>query len=413
VVPGTGDAIAGGQFRPAAPGASLNDDGAREPVLVQVTCDRRVTTTRLRISDQTASPAPAPLVPANRSGTVTSVAATAANDVWAATTIGTLKNPSPAAVYAVKASKPRAIKDGRFILYVSFRVRRQVTIAAGLPVVIVLGRALSSSSPQDEQLADLLAGAGVLAVFAGGERNQRTTLSEGRLVQFTGASLGYQSSQNNGVVWYSVSVDTDARRVDVKAIPVVGSLALKPLLGLTAARSSTLAFEAIGRRPPGSLATFAGTDADFPGFDSYVGIPAADCGTTSIRPTYSFTSGDPTIGDFVVPSGPGSRFPKLDAGGHPTASSTSGRFCAYNSGSTTVSITTGLLRASLPVTVQPATSGARAAPSSARASAGSWVEGDAERLPFGDESFDDSASALIGRSATPAYLSGAPPRAPT
>jgi hypothetical protein len=72
-----------------------------------------------------------------------------------------------------------------------------------------------------------------------------------------------------------------------------------------------------------------------------------------VAPTYSFTSSDPTIGDFVVPSGPRSRFPKLDASGKPIPSSTSGLFCAYNSGSATVSVTTGLLRASLPVTVLP------------------------------------------------------------
>jgi hypothetical protein len=44
--------------------------------------------------------------------------------------------------------------------------------------------------------------------------------------------------------------------------------------------------------------------------------------------------------------------PKLDASGHPIHSSSSGLFCGYNSGSTTVSITAGLLSYSLPVTVQ-------------------------------------------------------------
>jgi hypothetical protein len=140
-------------------------------------------------------------VAADRNGTVTSIAANAANDVWAATTIGVLANPADpgvvalqrprlyrltdtrassapagddveprplvftedppifvdeppppeppvtpvetvtkpgpkqtrkvtqkAAVYSVKAGKPQRAKGGGFILYVSFRVRRPVTI---------------------------------------------------------------------------------------------------------------------------------------------------------------------------------------------------------------------------------------------------------------------------------------------
>src|SRR5262249_21129533 len=109
--------------------------------------------------------------------------------------------------------------------------------------------------------------------------------------------------------------------------------------------------DAVGRRPEGSLATQPSDDS-FPGFDNYVGIPAANC-SGCIGPSYKFTSADPTIGDFVVPSGPGSKFPKLDANGHPIPSSSSGLFCGYNSGSTTVSVTSGLLSASLPVTVEP------------------------------------------------------------
>ena len=70
-------------------------------------------------------------------------------------------------------------------------------------------------------------------------------------------------------------------------------------------------------------------------------------------PSYAFTSSEPTIGEFVEPSGPGSPIPKLDASGHPIPSSTSGLFCAYNSGSTTITVTAGLLSYSQQVTVQP------------------------------------------------------------
>jgi hypothetical protein len=127
------------------------------------------------------------------------------------------------------------------------------------------------------------------------------------------------------------------------------------------ARSLTLRFEAVGRRPAGTLATTPGRTENgepFPGYDNYVEIPAPSCGGPCVQPSYAFTSSDPTIGDFVEPSGPGSPLPKLDAGGHPIHSSTSGLFCAYNSGSTTVSVTAGLLSYSQQVTVAPGGFGA-------------------------------------------------------
>jgi len=238
----------------------------------------------------------------------------------------------------------------------------------GLPVVVIAATPLQSVK-EGESLAALLASSGVLAVFTTSERR----LDERRLVpenpspgapqipEYEGASLGYQKPQNNGVKWYFVSADTQAREVHVAAVPVIASLALKPLEGLSVSRSLTLQFEAVGRRPPGTLATIAGHSEEpsepgepFPGYDNYVEIPAPSCGARPcVQPSYTFTSSDPTIGAFVEPSGPGSPLPKLGAGGHPVSSSTSNLFCSYNAGTTVVSITTGLLSYSLPVTVKP------------------------------------------------------------
>lgn len=235
-------------------------------------------------------------------------------------------------------------------------------------VVVVTAMSLQEARDGDS-IASLLATEGVLAVFTtSGHRLDTHHLvpehhSPGLqpVPEYEGASLGYQKPQNNGVKWYFVSVDTRAREVQVAAVPVVDSLALKPLNGLSVARSLTLQFEAVGRRPPGTLATIAGRSEEpgepgepFPGYDNYLQIPAPSCGKTPcVQPSYAFTSSEPTIGDFVEPSGPGSPFPKLDAGGHPIPSSASGLFCAYNAGTTTVSITTGLLSYSLQVTVKP------------------------------------------------------------
>lgn len=235
--------------------------------------------------------------------------------------------------------------------------------AAGLPVVVFAAEPLNTGTNADAVAAQLAA-AGVLAVFttSGGAAGSRQAQQDQvahvpadaapgapQIPEYEGATLTYQQPNNNGVLWYDVSVDTAARKVTVKAIPVISSLALEPLDGLSVARSSTLSFQAIGRRPPGTIATTP-EDPTFPGYAQYVGIPSSTC-SGCIGPSYSFTSSDPVVGDFVVASAPGSPYPKLSASGATTHSSTSGLFCAFNSGTTTISVTSGLMSASLPVTV--------------------------------------------------------------
>jgi hypothetical protein len=239
----------------------------------------------------------------------------------------------------------------------------------GLPIVVIVARPLNrlalGAASDGAAVASRLAAAGVLAVFttSGGLAGAWATQTDQvtmvpystdpnaiQLPEYEGATLTYQQPQNNGVLWYFASVDTVARKLKVNAIPVVDTLALKPLEGLNVARSSTLYFTAVGRRPTATVAT-APTNDSFPGYDNYVEIPASNC-AGCIGPSYVFASSDPTIGDFVLPSSPGSLFPLLDASGKPTRSNTSGLFCAFNAGTVTVSVTSGRLTASLPVTVR-------------------------------------------------------------
>jgi hypothetical protein len=240
--------------------------------------------------------------------------------------------------------------------------------AAQLPVVVVaplpLGPAGQPGIANDgAAVTTLLINAGVLAVFTTNpaQLNQQFTLPDPQtfpqLPEYEGASLGYQQTQNNGVLWYDVTVDTSARSVSVNAVPVVDSLAIKPIDGLSVKRSSTLRFQGIARRPVGSLATTPNDDS-FPGFDNYVTIPASGLCGGCVAPSYVFASSNPAIGDFVVPSGTGSSFPFIDpVTGHPDRSSTSGLFCAFNSGTTVISLTVGLLTYQLPVTVTAGGSG--------------------------------------------------------
>ena len=248
----------------------------------------------------------------------------------------------------------------------------QAAGATGRPVVVVTAMPLRGENDR-EGIAALLAGSGVVAVFTTHgslpasspaelhELDEHHLIPEGaaetgapQIPEYEGASLGYQQSKNNGVLWYMVSINasTSTPEAHVSAIPVIESLSLKALDGLNVPRSLTLQFEAIGRRPTGTLATEAAESPAFQGFDDYVEIPAPPCGSC-VPPSYRFSSSEPAVGNFVLPSSPGSPLPALDASKHPIPSSTSGLFCAYNSGTTTVTITAGLLSYSEPVTVQP------------------------------------------------------------
>ncbi len=123
VIPGSSEALAGGSLLPPREG-TVQDPNSRpvegEPVIAQATCDGETTVTRFRVEDPTykgSLPKP-PLVPADREGYVSAVAANAANDAWAATTPGRLtmdsgvvanSEPQPPHLYRLTdGSKPDA-----------------------------------------------------------------------------------------------------------------------------------------------------------------------------------------------------------------------------------------------------------------------------------------------------------------
>lgn len=241
--------------------------------------------------------------------------------------------------------------------------------AAGqhIPIIVItaLPLRIGIGASDGEAVASLLARRGVAAIFttSPAQHDERRLVpenprsGEAPIPEYEGATLSYQEPGNNGVLWYLASVNARSGQVSVSGQPVIDSLALKPLNGLNVARSLTLQFEAIARRPPGSLATIEEQNPPAPGYENYVAIPSPAC-NECVSPSYAFASSEPAIGTFVEPSGPGSPYPKLDGHGHPIPSSASGLFCAFNAGTTIVSITAGLLTYSLPVTVQPGGFGA-------------------------------------------------------
>ena len=135
----------------------------------------------------------------------------------------------------------------------------QAAQLAHLPVVVVTAIPLLSQT-DPEGIASLLASSGVVAVFTTDgtlpasraselhELDERHLIpehpapGESQIPEYEGASLGYQQSENNGVMWYFVSINTDTStpEAQVSAIPVVESLSLKAIDGLSVARSLTL-----------------------------------------------------------------------------------------------------------------------------------------------------------------------------
>lgn len=151
---------------------------------------------------------------------------------------------------------------------------------------------------------------------------------------------------------------TNLAPVGVRLVPSIGGLALDPADGTLLRRSQPALFEALGRRPlAGTLCegTGAPRQCELSSPTPYVHIPSNCQGTncpTSVFPEYTFTSSEPDIADFVAPD-PASPNPRnvLLVKEKPVLDSHSGLLCAFNAGTTTVTVSTGGLSYSQQVTV--------------------------------------------------------------
>jgi hypothetical protein len=168
--------------------------------------------------------------------------------------------------------------------------------------------------------------------------------------RFTGLRHDNSGLLLTEVDWRHRDPRTNRAPVSVRLIPVVEDLALDPVDGTELQRSRPALFRALARRPR------AGHE---PGTDPYLPIPPTQpCpGTvgcaTRVAPEFTFASSDPDIGDFVArdPNNPDPRAVLLGSDGKPLPDPASGLFCAFNAGTTTVSVRTGGLAYSLPVTI--------------------------------------------------------------
>jgi hypothetical protein len=145
-------------------------------------------------------------------------------------------------------------------------------------------------------------------------------------------------------------------RVTPRLIPNIAELAMEGRNGTLLRRSQAALFAGLARRTRAGNRS-AGGGSPSPETSPYIPIPSNCVGSvcaSGIFPEYSFTSSRPDIGTFVKPNlaSAETNAVELGADGNPIADSASGLFCAYNAGTTIVTISAGGLSASLPVTVQ-------------------------------------------------------------
>ena len=258
---------------------------------------------------------------------------------------------------------------------------------------IVMGNA-NITQPSEANYAGGVAGAVQQVLLAGDasaylydspESNRAQTIGGGACaipVLGTG-TLGYVSEPAlpeeflgaSGFLLVSVNTTQEARKtqearcphtnrapVSATLIPSISQLGLDALDGTLLRRSQAALFQGLARRPSGGLELAgSGSPAAELAPNPYVPIPETCIGSKCsqfIQPSYTFTSSNKDFGDFVEPepNSPNPRAVLEGPNGKPVSSSSSGShsglFCAYNAGTTTVSITTGGLTYSEQVTIQ-------------------------------------------------------------
>jgi len=209
-------------------------------------------------------------------------------------------------------------------------------------------------SPEENVLLRLRSGAESIPAFGSGTLGYINFVNE-RAQDFHGAS-GFLLAQVN-LGGYRPGTGNPANRAEVTArlIPNIGELALEAEDGTLLRRSQSALFQALARRPrAGNRGRNGANTAET---DPYIPIPSNCVGTgcaVGLFPEYSFSSSRQDIGDFVQPNlaTPDPHAVLLGANGKPIKDPLSGLFCAYNAGTTIVTISSGGLSFSLPVTVQ-------------------------------------------------------------
>jgi hypothetical protein len=245
---------------------------------------------------------------------------------------------------------------------------------AGEPAIAVgnadLNRLDGAHTGWAERVAEALVGGHASAYFYDApEENVELPLrsGSGSIPSFGSGTLGYvqylheQQEDFHGASGFLIAevgapaVGSNVSPVSVRLVPNIEELAMEAVDGTLLRRSAVASFQGLARRPrSGNRAHNGSTEVEV---DPYIPIPETCFGptcATDLFPEYTFSSSRPDIGDFVEPV-LGSTDPhavKLGPDKKPIHDERSGRFCAYNAGTTIVTISAGGMSSSLPVTVQ-------------------------------------------------------------
>jgi hypothetical protein len=263
--------------------------------------------------------------------------------------------------------------------------------ARGIPAIVMGSRelnpnlppALNVASDAAEEATIMVQGGASAYIYERPEESRASRIPSGGAATIpelgTGA-LGYRSSISDsftagqpdalfGTTGYLLlSVDVAKRDpasnvapVSARLIPLVQSVSLDPVDGTLLRRSAPALFTGLGRRPLsgdrwGPVSASDG-NPNPPGADPYSEFPPklcvqSDC-SSAIEPEYSFTSSEPEVANFVEqdPNSTNLRKPLQDSSGHVIPDPRSGILCAFNAGTTTVTIAAGGLSYSTKVTV--------------------------------------------------------------
>jgi hypothetical protein len=263
--------------------------------------------------------------------------------------------------------------------------------ARGIPAIVVGSRelnpnlppALNVASDASEEAQIMVSGGASAYLYERPEESRTSQIPSGAAVtipEYGTGALGYRSPISDsftpgqpdalfGTTGYLlVSVNVAARNpatnvapTSARLIPLVQSLSLDPVDGTLLRRSAPALFQGLGRRPVagdrwGPVSASSGNPSP-PGADPYSQFPPTQClqsdCASAIEPEYSFTSSDPEVANFVEqdPNSTNLRKPLQNAEGHVIPDPKSGILCAFNAGTTTVTVSAGGLSYSTQVTV--------------------------------------------------------------
>jgi hypothetical protein len=263
--------------------------------------------------------------------------------------------------------------------------------ARGVPAIVVGSRELNPNLPPalnvaadaSEEAQIMVQGGASAYLYERPEESRTSQIPSGGAVtipEYGTGALGYRSAISDsftpgqpdalfgttGYLLVSVSVAqrnpaTNVAPTSARLIPLVQSLSLDPLDGTLLRRSAPALFQGLGRRPIagdrwGAVSASSG-NPNPPGADPYSQFPPtlclqSDC-ASAIEPEYTFTSSEPEIANFVEqdPNSTNLRKPLQNAAGQVIPDPKSGILCAFNAGTTTVTISAGGLSYSTQVTV--------------------------------------------------------------